>query len=407
MVSLGVLQIANYLIPFLVLPIISRILGATLFGSISYAQNIVTYLTLLINYGFEYSATRQISIARDDKARTDAIFWTVLMVKALLLVLSFVILALLPLFIPRVSCDFRLYFYTALTNIGIVLFPTWYLQGIQEMDKMAWVNFITKLLGAVLVLSIVREASAYRLYPLLMSVASIVAGIGALVYVVRHFKIGRFVCTLPMVSEVLKAGLPIFLNNVFVCLYTTANMTILGIYADDDVVGYFSASQRLIQAFNMVVVLPVSMAVYPEISRRFEESKADGAHFLKQVLVWVGLCAAVVSLLTFLFSPLIVSIMFGPEFVASVALLRWLSPIPLLVMIATLLTVQGLYGMGLQRWAPWVGVILAVCCVGLNILLLPRVGVKGVCISWIAAELLECLLVGTILLTKGRKLCST
>ena len=70
MVSLGVLQIANYLIPFLVLPIISRILGATLFGSVSYAQNIVTYLTLLVNFGFEYSATRQISVSRDDKART-------------------------------------------------------------------------------------------------------------------------------------------------------------------------------------------------------------------------------------------------------------------------------------------------------------------------------------------------
>ena len=78
MVSLGVLQVANYLIPFLVLPIISRILGASLFGSVSYAQNIVTYLTLLINFGFEYSATRQISIARDNKQRMDGIFWSVI-----------------------------------------------------------------------------------------------------------------------------------------------------------------------------------------------------------------------------------------------------------------------------------------------------------------------------------------
>ncbi|MBR7154627.1 MAG: oligosaccharide flippase family protein, partial [Paludibacteraceae bacterium] len=45
MVSIGVLQVANYLIPFLVLPIISRILGASLFGSVSYAQNIISYLT--------------------------------------------------------------------------------------------------------------------------------------------------------------------------------------------------------------------------------------------------------------------------------------------------------------------------------------------------------------------------
>lgn len=405
-VSLGVLQVANYLIPFLVLPIISRILGASLFGSVSYAQNIVTYLTLLINYGFEYSATRQISIAREDKAKTDAIFWSVIAAKGMLLILSFAILAVLPFCMERVACDPKLYIYTALANIGIVFFPTWYLQGVQQMDKMAWANFFTKLLGAVLVLSLVREASAYRLYPLLMSASSILIGIGAMIYVIRHFGISRPVLSRQTLREVMQAGAPIFLNNVFVALYTTANMTILGMYAADDVIGYFSGAQRLIQALNMVVVMPVSMAVFPEISRRFAQSKAQGAKFLKQVLLLAGAAAAAVSLITFLCAPLMIRIMYGAGFAPSIELLKWLSPIPFLVMIATLLTVQGLYGMGLQRWAPWVGAILAVCCVGLNLWLLPLIGVKGVCISWIAAELLECLLVSSILMTKGRKLCS-
>lgn len=397
---------ANYLIPFLVLPIISRILGASLFGSVSYAQNIITYLTLLINYGFEYSATRQISIAREDKAKTDAIFWSVIAAKGMLLILSFAILAVLPFCMERVACDPKLYIYTALANIGIVFFPTWYLQGVQQMDKMAWANFFTKLLGAVLVLSLVREASAYRLYPLLMSASSILIGIGAMIYVIRHFGISRPVLSRQTLREVMQAGAPIFLNNVFVALYTTANMTILGMYAADDVIGYFSGAQRLIQALNMVVVMPVSMAVFPEISRRFAQSKAQGAKFLKQVLLLAGAAAAAVSLITFLCAPLMIRIMYGAGFAPSIELLKWLSPIPFLVMIATLLTVQGLYGMGLQRWAPWVGVILAVCCVGLNLWLLPLIGVKGVCISWIAAELLECLLVSSILMTKGRKLCS-
>lgn len=403
---MSVLQVANYLIPFLVLPVISRILGATLFGSVSYAQNIVTYLTLLINYGFEYSATRQISIAGNDKPRTDAIFWSVITAKCVLLLVSFFILAALPFFVERVACDPKLYIYAALTNIGIVFFPTWYLQGVQQMDKMAWANFFAKLLGAVLVLSLVREASSYRLYPLLMSLASIVVGIGAMLYVIRHFHIGRFSLSRTTMREVLSAGAPIFLNNVFVSLYTTANMTILGIFAADDIIGYFSGAQRLIIALNMVVVLPVSMAVYPEISRRFVASKAEGVQFLKRVLLWAGAASALVSLLTFAFAPLIIRIMYGTGFTPSVEILRWMAPIPFLVMTATLLTVQGLYGMGLQRWAPWVGLILAICCVGMNLWLLPLLGVRGVCISWIAAEVLECILVGTILLTKGRKLCS-
>jgi PST family polysaccharide transporter len=58
MAALSILQVANYLIPLLVLPVISRVLGASLFGSVGYAQNIISYLTLLVNFGFEYSATR-------------------------------------------------------------------------------------------------------------------------------------------------------------------------------------------------------------------------------------------------------------------------------------------------------------------------------------------------------------
>ena len=220
-VSLGVLQVANYLIPFLVLPVITRILGASLFGSVSYAQNIVTYLTLLVNYGFEYSATRQISIAREDKPRVDALFWSVIGAKSVLLLLSFGVLAVLPLFMERVACDPKLYVYTALTNIGIVFFPTWYLQGIQQMDKMAWANFFIKLLGAVLVLTLVREAFAYRLYPLLMSLASIAVGIGALIYVIRHYGISRPVFNRQVMREVMHAGAPI--SGIFICSSTLSS----------------------------------------------------------------------------------------------------------------------------------------------------------------------------------------
>ena len=407
MTALGVLQIANYLIPLLVLPVISRVLGASLFGSVGYAQNIVSYLTLLVNFGFEYSATRQIALAGDDLVRKRHLFWAVIFAKGMLLLLSFAVLAVLPFCMERVACDPRLYLYTALTNIGIVFFPTWYLQGEQQMDKMAWANFFAKLLGAVLVIALVREAAAYRLYPLLLSLASIAVGIGAMIYVVRHFRLGGMVLRRDALREVLVAGAPIFLNNVFVSLYTTINMTLLGGFATDETIGWFSAAQRLILALNMVVVLPVSTAVYPEISRRFEASKREGWLFLRRVFIWAGSAAAAVSILTWLTAPIVIRIVYGSGFEPSVTILRWLAPIPFLVMIATLLTVQGLYGMGLHKWAPWVGLSLAVLCISLNLWLLPLWGVGAVCLSWNAAELAECILVGTILFIQRRKLCST
>ena len=67
--SLGMVQIANYLIPVIIVPFVIRALGVEAFGKASYAQNIVAYLTILVNFGFDYSATQDVAINRDDKEK--------------------------------------------------------------------------------------------------------------------------------------------------------------------------------------------------------------------------------------------------------------------------------------------------------------------------------------------------
>ena len=54
MASLGILQIANYIIPIIVIPFIVRGLGVDKFGVVSYAQNIISYFTIIVTYGFEW-----------------------------------------------------------------------------------------------------------------------------------------------------------------------------------------------------------------------------------------------------------------------------------------------------------------------------------------------------------------
>ena len=147
-----------------------------------------------------------------------------------------------------------------------------------------------------------------------------------------------------------------------------------------------------------------AMTIYPEISRRFESSKSEGVKFLKQVMLYAGLAAAVVSVFTFFIAPLAIRIVYGAGFTPAIEVLRWLAPIPFLVMMATLLTIQGLYGMGLQRWAPWIGLTLAIICISMNLILIPRIGVVAVCISWIVSEILECTFSGLVLLIHGRKI---
>ena len=185
--SLGLLQIANYIIPLLIIPFVTRALGADFFGKASYAQNIISYLTIIINYGFEYSATQDIAIHREDKSKLRTIFWTVIRFKFFLLAVSFLLLAILYFTFSKVNENPLLYFYAALINIGFVMFPTWFFQGIEKMKDMAIFSFIIKLLGTILVVWVVNTPADYKNYILILSLSYTLIGIISFLYVIKKY----------------------------------------------------------------------------------------------------------------------------------------------------------------------------------------------------------------------------
>ena len=56
------LQFFNLVVPLLTLPYITRILGAESYGTFSIALNVITYLQVVVEYGFGMSATRKVAI---------------------------------------------------------------------------------------------------------------------------------------------------------------------------------------------------------------------------------------------------------------------------------------------------------------------------------------------------------
>lgn len=391
---LSVLQIANYLIPLILVPYLVRVLGLELYGRITYAQNIISYFTLIVNFGFEYSATRQVALYKNNNSRLRQIFWSVLIQKALLLLVSFLGLMILYLFFDKIYDNLCLYVCVFLLNIGFVLFPTWFYQGIEDMKKMAIFHFIIKLLGLILVFLFVRSTADYLYYPLLTSLSYVLFGGWILFYTVRKYKlfcpkIDRFVF-----MDTAKGSFPVFLNNVFVAIYTVSNITIFGLYYTESEVGIYNGAYRIIMAILMVSSMPINMALYPKISTAFIRSKKEGVTFLKKALRIVVPISLLLSLGTLLMSKVLVFILLGDEFVASVNVLRILSISPLLVITASMITVQGIYGMGLHKKAPFIGLTVAIMGLVLNLIFIPRYGLYAVAINWMLAQCVEILVAG-------------
>ena len=405
MTWLTVLQFANYLIPLLIIPYIVRVLGMEIFGKVTYAQNIISYCTLTINFGFDYSATREIAINKENKNVREQIFWSVLKQKTILLLFSFAILLMLYFTFSKVNNDFALYLFVFLMNVGVVLFPTWFFQGIEEMGKMAICNVLIKGGGLVLTLLLVKSSADYLAYPLLTSLAYILFGAGAIIYVIKHYDI-QYTKSDKSTDKILFCkSLPIFLNNLFVSGYTIANLTILGFYHSNHDIAIYGGAQKIIMAILMLTSMPVNIAIFPKISREFELSQINGLRILKKALCVVALLLIIFCLWTYLLSSLFVNVLLGSEFSESINLLKLFSVLPFLVTIASLLTVQGLYGMRLQKYAPFVGLFIGVFSIMLNMIYIPIYGTMAAALIWILAQILEIALVGTILFMYSKKLC--
>lgn len=280
--SLSVLQGANYILPLITLPYLVRVLGTEYFGLLAFAAATVMYFQILTDYGFNLTATREISLHRDNKAKVTEIFSSVMSIKIILMFVSFLLLIILVFSFEKFSKDALVYFLTFGIVVGQVLFPVWFFQGMERMKYITYLNILSKVIFTIAIFVFVKEQSDFYLVPLLTSVGFLVAGICSLYLVKKEFGVRFELQNVDTIKYHLVEGWHVFVSRFYVSLYTTTNVILLGLFTNNTAVGYYSIADKIVVAIGGLFE-PANQTVYPYLARKHKENFNQFVQLLKKI----------------------------------------------------------------------------------------------------------------------------
>lgn len=258
---LTLLQICNLLIPLVTYPYLINTLGKNLYGVIIYSQAIVSYLAIFVNWGFNISATKYISINREDSKKINEIVSVVYIVKTLLLIIVFGFLFLIFLF-PEIREYKLLYIFSMWQCIYECLFPIWFFQGIEKMKYIAIFSFIGRVVFILLIFIWVTTPQDYLLVPLINGIGAIITSLIAIYILIYKFKIKFRWQSLATIFYHTKDSTKLLLTSITGIVKDRTNTIVIGSVLGMGEVAYYDFVEKIVNVLS-TIFYTISNVVFP------------------------------------------------------------------------------------------------------------------------------------------------
>jgi len=310
---LFIMQITSYIFPLLTIPYLAHKIGIEGFGKIAFAAAVIVWFQTITDWGFSYTATRDVARNRDDFEKISEIFSNVFWSKLLLALISFLMLFGLTELIPYFKENQLLLFVTFLLVPGRVIFADWFFQAMEKMKFITFFDVLSKTIFTLLIFIYVNEKKDFILQPLFLSLGSLLVGLASLYIICCKwgYKILK-----PNYKEILftvNKGKDVFINNIVPNFYNSFSAILLGFTSGVSANGILDAGTKfsnIAQQFNNII----SKVFFPFLSR-----KQDKHSLYAKIDITISI---LFSILVIALAPLIIDLFFPPEFYSATYVLQ-------------------------------------------------------------------------------------
>jgi PST family polysaccharide transporter len=339
---LAVLQMITLLVPIITLPHLFGVLGDTTWGVVVFAQSVALYLGILVSFGFNISATKDISIHREDTSKISEIVSSVFLIKGALFIVSLLIITILIYAIPFFQ-EYKLLFLLSMwLCLYEFVFPIWYFQGLEKMKYITLINLGSRFIFLILIFVLIREESDYLLVPVINGIGSIFSGVVAMIIIFKKDRVKFFIPEISTLKYYFKESSPIFLSSLSQ-LYIKMNKIIIGAFIGLDQVAYYDVAEKITNLMKVPISL-ISQTVFPKIV------KEKNLGFIKNIFKLNLGIQAVLLLIVIPLASFIVKLVSGKDIPLATTALVILSLTVIPVVINNTMAVQTLLAFGFKKY---------------------------------------------------------
>jgi PST family polysaccharide transporter len=391
LIALFGVQAVNYIIPLLTIPYLTRVLKPQGWGQVAFVQSLGLLLIAVMEYGFSLSAARDVSVRRGDEHFLKLQFGAVTGAKLLLLTVAAAISLIALRWVPFLASHPGMFAAGLVWAAAQGMSPLWLYQGLERLRLSSLVDICWKSLGMAALFIFVKTPSAAQNVLIIYAVAAVCSTFT--LYTMALLSCGVTLPGKADVLRVLREGWSVFILQVAVSMYTTANAFVLGIFAPQYEVGIYSGAERVSKSL-LGLLGPLNQALYPRMNTSVHADKSLAAGTVRRAFYWVLTLTSVIALLAAFVSAPLIDTFLGRNFKDSIAVLRIMVLLLPIVGASNMLGLQWMLPLRMDRQFSTIIVCGGILNLVLASILARHLFARGMAISAVCAELtvtLSCL----------------
>lgn len=375
-------RVLNILFPLITSVYVARVLLPSGTGRVAYAQNVVTYFTLLASLGLPTYGTREIARNLSSEEKYNETFFELISINTISTTICAIAYYTLCFTIPSFRNDLQLYLVAGLAIVLNYFNIDWLYQGREEYKYIAIRGFLIKALSVVLLFLVVKEQSDYVAYA---GIYCLILGGNNLVNCIGLKRRVHFAKRKLNLRTHLKPIIILFATTVAIELYTMLDTTMLGIMCSDQVVGYYSYAMKTTKII-ITVLTAATTVLLPRLSSTYHVSRDRYKSLANKGIAFLFSISIPISVYMYFNAYDIVVFLYGNHYENAVETLKILALLIPFISFSTYLGAQILCSANCEKDMLIAVSIGAITNILMNAVLIPRFYQNGAAIASVASE---------------------